>query len=607
MLNTDRSYLWPGVPLALASAVLFGVSTPLSKLLLGEVAPQLLAGLLYLGAGAGLVIVHAGGAIIGLPATEAPLCRSDMPWLAAIILFGGVLGPLLLMLGLARTHAASAALLLNLEGLATMSIAWLAFREYVDRRLLLGAMAILSGAVVLSWEGRGVVLDRGALLVAAACVAWGIDNNLTRNLSSADPVLIAMTKGLVAGSVNVALDHLRGAVWPSLAAVSGAAAVGFLGIGVSLVLFVLALRHLGTARTGAYFSFAPFIGALVAMVLFHEPLTIKLVLAGALMAFGLWMHLSERHEHEHEHETLEHEHSHFHDDHHQHKHDGPITEPHSHWHRHEPLRHSHPHYPDLHHRHLHVEGVGMLSIDAIVGSRKRSGWIAFVATLLTISFGAILVTLAPDFRARVETKPRPIEPTERATGVVVHPPAVAPPSLKEAESKAIKQEELKEALREASKTTAASERRKESLPNGVQLSIPRAGVEARLLAFLENGTKRETKIAWFDVEDVTFDVGKMRPRPSSREQLRNVAKILLAYPTVTAIIGGHSDNRGAKIANRRLSKARAEWTRRELTRLGVDTSRLTVESFGGDHPAVSDDTEEGRAKNRRVSLGLIRR
>ena len=153
--------------------------------------------------------------------------------------------------------------------------------------------------------------------------------------------------------MNVALAFLRGAALPPVEVTGGAAVVGFLGVGVSLVLFVLALRHLGTARTGAYFSFAPFIGAMIAIVLLHDPLSVKLVLSSALMGFGLWMHLAERHEHEHEHDALEHEHSHTHDEHHHHKHDVPVTEPHSHWHRHEPMIHTHPHYPDLHHRHGH--------------------------------------------------------------------------------------------------------------------------------------------------------------------------------------------------------------------------------------------------------------
>ncbi|GJE44209.1 DMT family transporter [Methylobacterium soli] len=353
MPDHTHSHMWPGVPLALASAILFGASAPFAKLLLDSTDPQLLAGLLYLGAGVGLSAVHAGRAVLGIVAPEAPLRRSDLPWLAVVVLFGGVAGPLFLMLGLSQTSASSGSLLLNLEGLATMGIAWLVFRENVDQRLLLGAAAILAGAVVLSWQGQGVRFDRGALLIAAACLAWGIDNNLTRKLSSADPVLISLIKGLAAGSVNLALGLARGADLPSIGTISAAAIVGFLGVGVSLVLFVLALRHLGAARTGAYFSLAPFIGAVVALVLLHEPVTAQLVVAGLLMGIGLWFHLAERHDHEHEHEAMEHEHSHVHDEHHQHVDDGPATEPHSHWHRHEPMRHKHVHYPDLHHRHGH--------------------------------------------------------------------------------------------------------------------------------------------------------------------------------------------------------------------------------------------------------------
>src|SRR5450631_1942671 len=210
------SHLWPGAPLALASAVLFGLSAPLAKILLGSTDPQLLAGLLYLGAGIGLAAAHLGLAWLGVSAPEAPLRSSDVPWLIATVLFGGIAGPLLLMLGLVRTTASSGSLLLNLEGLATMGIAWLVFGENVDRRLLLGAGAILAGAVVLAWQGEGVRLDAGAGLIAAACLAWGVDNNLTRKLSSADPVLIAMIKGLAASGVNLGVALLRGASSPPM-------------------------------------------------------------------------------------------------------------------------------------------------------------------------------------------------------------------------------------------------------------------------------------------------------------------------------------------------------------------------------------------------------
>ena len=251
----------PGAALALASAALFGASTPLAKLLLGSVDPWLLAGLLYLGSGIGLALLHGGRIAIRVPPTEAPLRRADLPWLTAVVLCGGGIGPVLLMVGLAHTEASSAALLLNLEGVATIAIARVAFGEDVDRRILLGASAILAGALLLSWKSPVVGIGWGAFAIAGACVAWGIDNNLTRKLSSADPVHIAITKGIVAGAVNLAIALAKGAAMPAPGATLGAGMVGFFGYGVSLVLFVLALRHLGTARTGAYFSAAPFIGA----------------------------------------------------------------------------------------------------------------------------------------------------------------------------------------------------------------------------------------------------------------------------------------------------------------------------------------------------------
>lgn len=344
---------FPGVPFALGAALLFGASTPLSKALLGSVDPWLLAGILYLGAGAGLLLYLAIRRLSGSPAREAPIRRSDLPWLAAVVAVGGLAGPVLLMFGLALTDGSSASLLLNLESVATMAIAWLAFRENVDRRLLLGALAILSGAFLLSWTGEGLRLDAGSVLVAAACIAWGIDNNLTRKLSAADPVQIAAVKGLVAGAANTGLALAVGAPPAAIPAIAAGSLVGFLGIGVSLVFFMLGLRHLGTARTGAYFALAPFIGALLSIVLLGEPVTFPLAGAGLLMAIGLWLHLAERHDHEHAHEELEHEHRHLHDRHHDHAHDGETAEPHSHRHRHRPILHKHPHYPDLHHRHSH--------------------------------------------------------------------------------------------------------------------------------------------------------------------------------------------------------------------------------------------------------------
>ena len=239
-----------------------------------------------------------------------------------------------------------------------MAIAWVVFRENVDRRILLGAMAILAGAVVLSWPEAGTTgprLSWGGALIVLACMSWGIDNNLTRKLSSAVPLQIAMIIWLVSGAVNLALALAGGAPAPGLRTVAAAAAVGFFGYGVSLVFFVLGLRHLGAARTGAYFSTAPFIGAALALPLFGETPTLALIGAALLMGIGVYLHVAEAHDHEHLHEPLEHEHRHVHDIHHQHEHtsDAPAGEPHSHGHRHPRLLHKHPHYPDLHHRHQH--------------------------------------------------------------------------------------------------------------------------------------------------------------------------------------------------------------------------------------------------------------
>jgi drug/metabolite transporter (DMT)-like permease len=291
----------------------------------------------------------------GAAPAEAPLRRSDLPWLALVVFFGGMAGPVLLMIGLSTTAGSTASLLLNVEGLATMAIAWIVFRESVDRRLLAGAAAILAGAVVLSWQGEAGGLGLGAIAIVGACIAWGIDNNLTRKLSAADPIQIAMAKGLVAGGVNTALALVYGETLPALTTVTVAGAVGFLGYGVSLALFVVSLRHLGAARTGAYFSTAPFIGAAVAVAILGDPVTLQLGIAAVLMGVGVYLHLTEVHDHEHLHEALEHEHRHVHDLHHRHEHaaNDPPGEPHSHRHRHAPLRHKHPHYPDLHHRHVH--------------------------------------------------------------------------------------------------------------------------------------------------------------------------------------------------------------------------------------------------------------
>ena len=349
--------MYQGVIYALLAAALFGASTPFAKELLGDMHPIALAGLLYAGSGAGLAIVQWLRVFVTRKA--APVAwpsRGEWAWLSAAILFGGIFGPILLMSGLVTTAASTASLLLNLESALTAGLAWFVFRENFDWRIAFGMAAIVAGSVVLSIgpEGLGGV-SRGALLVSAACLCWAIDNNLTRKVSAGDPILIAGLKGVVAGVVNISLALSLGYAMPGLGPIASAAMLGFLGYGLSLVLFVLALRQLGTARTGAYFALAPFFGGILAVLFFGDALTAQLCIAAARMGLGLCLHLSEHHVHEHVHEPIEHMHSHRHDEHHQHTHafawDG--TEPHTHPHLHEATVHRHAHFPDVHHRHRH--------------------------------------------------------------------------------------------------------------------------------------------------------------------------------------------------------------------------------------------------------------
>ncbi len=351
-----------GVAAALMAALLFGAGTPFAKLLLGHTSPWMLAALLYLGSGAGLWVMRLarGSAPVALP-------RHEALWLLGAVAAGGMAGPALLMLGLAHMPASTASLMLNAEGVLTALIAWFVFRENFDRRIALGMLAIVAGSVVLSWPREGVEHFRleelwPALAVLSACLAWAVDNNLTRKISLNDASWIAMVKGLVAGATNLvlALTLDPNTSFPAWPVVLAAGALGFASYGASLTLFVIGLRHLGAARTGAYFSIAPFFGALLAVGLLEEPITARWMVAGVLMAVGVTLHLIERHAHRHEHSLLDHSHSHKHgpdDIHHVHDHDPGQQEPpsgeHTHWHRHLPGSHSHAHYPDAHHQHTH--------------------------------------------------------------------------------------------------------------------------------------------------------------------------------------------------------------------------------------------------------------
>jgi drug/metabolite transporter (DMT)-like permease len=339
---------------ALGAALLFGASTPLVKLLVGRIPPLLLASLLYLGSGLGLSLARLvrdrGHAAPRLPAGE-------WRWLFGSVAAGGIVAPVLYLFGLTRTDAASGALLLNLEAVFTAILAWVVFRENAGRRVIVGMALIVAGGVVLSGAsnaGMGPTLP-GALAIAGACLCWALDNNLTRKVAGADAVFIAASKGLAAGLTNLILALSLGARLPPPTQIGAAMAIGLLGYGVSLVLFVVALRGLGSARVGAYYSTAPFLGAVVAIAIFHTPTSDAFWVSAVLMATGVWLHLTEHHDHEHTHEALAHDHPHVHDAHHRHAHAFPWDgqEPHTHPHDHQAVKHHHAHFPDLHHRHDH--------------------------------------------------------------------------------------------------------------------------------------------------------------------------------------------------------------------------------------------------------------
>ncbi|MGN8551366.1 UNVERIFIED_CONTAM: EamA family transporter [Microbacterium sp. SLM126] len=341
-----------GVQAALLAALLFGAGTPLAKLLLGgDISPWLLAGLLYCGSGIGL-----GGLRLLRRAPRVRLERAELLPLGGAILSGGIIAPVLLMVGLSHMPASGASLLLNAEGVFTALLAWFVFRENVDRRVATGMIAIVAGAVLLSIPtGAELGSPWPSLAVLGACFFWGLDNNLTRKIALNDATWLAAAKGLVAGPVNLILAFALGASLPTAGSIAAALVVGFFAYGVSLALFIVGMRHVGTARAGAYFSVAPFFGALLAILL-GDPVTWQLIVAGLLMGLGIWLHLTEHHGHEHTHQPVVHDHWHSHDDgHHTHEHQEPVPAGtrHRHEHSHEELTHTHEHYPDSHHRHTH--------------------------------------------------------------------------------------------------------------------------------------------------------------------------------------------------------------------------------------------------------------
>jgi drug/metabolite transporter (DMT)-like permease len=334
----------------LGAAVSFGISAPLAKVLLDDVRPQMLAGLLYVGAFGALTLVGRRSR------TEAPLRRADAPRMTLMILVGGVVAPVLLLLGLDRITAVTGSLLLNLEGPLTIVVGVVLFREHLPRRALAAATAIFAGAFVLGVQtGNARVDGIGVVLIASACAAWALDNNLTQSLTVRDPRSIVRMKTGIAGGVNVALAFALGEHLPAATTLGAVLVLGAFSYGLSVYFDALALRDLGAAREAAIFAVAPFAGALLAPLVLPESLGLRELLAGSLMALGVVVLLRERHQHVHRHAPLDHDHAHRHEEHHQHEHPPGLSAeaPHAHPHHHEELVHSHRHVSDVHHRHHH--------------------------------------------------------------------------------------------------------------------------------------------------------------------------------------------------------------------------------------------------------------
>ncbi len=333
---------------ALLAALFFGASAPISKLLLGDVRPILMAAFLYLGSGTGISLIKLYRRF-SKNEKEAGIKRPDVGWLAGAIISGGIIAPIILMISLKNTPASTASLLLNFEGVGTTLLALLFFHESISRRALAAIFAITLASIFLSTNLKGGFgFSLGALGILLACVLWGLDNNLTRNISGKDPLTIVAWKGLVAGTFSLILGLMLGQQLPALLTILSILLLGFISYGLSTMLFIYSMRGLGAARTSALYGTAPLAGVILSIIIFHDPLTILFIIAAILMVAGALLLANEEHAHFHIHMPVVHEHLHSHDEFHTHSEDKGT---HSHEHEHPRTEHEHGHMPDIHHRH----------------------------------------------------------------------------------------------------------------------------------------------------------------------------------------------------------------------------------------------------------------
>jgi drug/metabolite transporter (DMT)-like permease len=338
---------------ALLAAVCYGISVPVSKLLLENISPALMASLLYIGAGSGMLLVSLTGKN-KKHRKEARITRKDLPYTIAMVGLD-IAAPLFLMFGLSMTTSATASLLNNFEIVATTIVALVFFKEAVGKRMWLSIALITISGILLSVEDfNSLSFSTGSLFVLLACVCWGIENNCTRMLSLKNPVEIVIIKGFGAGFGAFIIALIIGEFMADLFSVIFALLLGFVAFGLSIYFYILAQRGLGASRTSAYYAFAPFAGVILSFVLFRDGITLSFGISFAIMGLGAYLAVFERHIHKHVHPCITHEHRHNHQDmHHNHFHSPIVEGEHSHFHTHEPFEHEHVHTPDLHHTHIH--------------------------------------------------------------------------------------------------------------------------------------------------------------------------------------------------------------------------------------------------------------
>jgi len=338
---------------AILAAVCYGISLPVSKIMLNEIPPIFMASLLYLGAGLGMGIVVLMKNPKDKLRKEAQLNKNDLPYIIGMIVLD-IAAPIFLMSGLILSTPASVSLLNNFEIVATSVIALVFFKEMIGKRMWTAIVLITISTIILSFEDIfNFTFSIGSLFVLAACIAWGFENNCTRMMSLKNPLEIVVLKGIGSGIGSLVIAIITKAYSINIVYILFSLLLGFFAYGLSVYFYILAQRNLGASRTSAYYAFAPFIGVILSFIFFQQALNVSFIVALVVMALGTYFAASERHIHLHLHKTIEHEHRHNHrDGHHNHEHE-IIVEEHSHLHKHEAQEHKHLHLPDLHHNHAH--------------------------------------------------------------------------------------------------------------------------------------------------------------------------------------------------------------------------------------------------------------